>query len=249
MGLTESVQNVIWVLVPILQAAIGVSLWRRKLIGTFPVFFAYIVYHLLQHLLGAATYGRFPATYFWVYWANEGVDALLTLAVIQEIFVVVFKPYEALRRLGVITFRSLTILLCIVAAVVAVASPAAETNRTMAALLALDRSVQIVQLGLLFFLFVFCQLFGMTWRHYVFGIAAGFFVMTAMGTAVLAVRAHEGQGGNVWWFLFSPVGFTLGNCVWTYYFAFEKGLVPLNIVPRTDQLVSWNQALTKVGQR
>jgi hypothetical protein len=249
MGQVGAVQYAIWIILPILQFLIGLAMVRRKLVGTFPVFFAYTIFHFIDQILGVIFFYFLPNSYFTFYWVGELIDAFMTLAVIQEIFTVAFAPYNALRKWAATIFRSLTFLLCVVAALVAVFVPVSETNRTMEALFALDRSVQIVQLGLLVFLFLFCKLFGMTWRHYVFGIAAGFVVMTSIGTAVVAVRAHEGQGGNVWWNLLGPIGFTLGYVVWSYYFASEKSVVALNIVPRTEQLIAWNRALSRVGQR
>lgn len=83
--------------------------------------------------------------------------------------------------------------------------------------------MQIVELGLLFFLFVFCKLFGMSWRHYVFGIAAGLIVAASIGMASRAIRTHVGQAGNYWFDLVAPSGYTIGILMWAYYFASAKG--------------------------
>ncbi len=240
-------QHVLEILVPLLQLGICVLMWRRRLPSTFPVFFAYMIFHLLRHFAELAAMSN-PMAYFWIWWGSEAIDTFMTLAVMQEIFSVVFAPYDAFRARGVSIFRWLTFGLCLLAGITAVAYPAAEVNRQMATFFVLDRSAQFIILGLLVFLFVFCKLFGMTWRNYAFGIAAGFLLLTSVSAANFAVRAHEGQTGNFWANFFGPVGFTLGNVVWTYYFASEKSVVPLDIVPRTDQLIAWNQALSRVGQ-
>ena len=219
---------------------------HRKLVRTFPVFFTYILFHAIDGAAGYFVYGASRTVYFWFYWGGEGVDAFMTLAVIQEIFRVAFLPYHALRKLGTRSFYWLTIALCVVAMVTAVLAPASEINETMAAMFVLDRGVQIVELGLVFSLFVFCKLFGMTWRHYVFGIAAGLAVMTSIGTVVLTIRTWVGQSGNDWYVLAAPLGYTLGNVVFAYYCASEKSLGPLKIVPRTEQLVAWDRALARV---
>jgi hypothetical protein len=245
----EAIQVLSNILTPLLHFAIACVMVRRKLLTTFPVFFGYIVFHLVRHLAEMASMTAHPVAYFWIWWGAEGVDAVLILAVIQELFTVMFEPYEALRQRGVTIFRWSTIILCIGAGTTAIVSPASETNQLMSKLFVLDRSVQIVQLGLLFFLFVICKIFGMTWRHYVFGIASGFLLMTAISTANFAVRAHEGQIGNVLWNSLGPLGFMLGEITWMCYFASEKSLVPLNTVPRTTQLIAWNDALSKARQR
>lgn len=245
----SSIQNAIWVVSTLLHFAIAYVMLRRKLLRTFPVFFAYTIFHAIDGVTGYFLFRASQSVYFWFYWGGEGVDAFMTLAVIQEVFRVAFAPYEALRALGVRIFNWLTVVLCIIAVITAVIAPASEINETMAALFVLDRSVQMIELGLVFFLFVFCKLFGMTWRHYVFGIAAGLAVMTSIGMVVLTIRTWVGQSGNAWYSLAAPGGFTLGNAVFAYYFASVKSVVPLKIIPRTEQLISWNRALLELRQR
>lgn len=247
MTFAEALQNSVIILVPLIQFAICALMLRRGMACTFPVFFIYITYKLLHGLATTVAMHLSYVAYFWIYWIGEGVDALFILAVIQEIFAVVFAPYDSLRKFGSLIFRSMTIILCFVAIITALLAPAAETNPMMKALFVMDRSVQIVQLGLLIFLFAFCALFGLTWRHYVFGIAAGFVVMTSISTVVLSLRTNEGQAGNFWFNVFGPLGFSLGNLTWACYFASAKALVPLNVVPGTEQLVAWNQALSRLG--
>ena len=249
MTLKDVVQNAVWGLGTLVQLAIAIVMLRRKLFRTFPVFFAYIVFHFAESIMGQVVYLAWRSAYYRFYWGCEAVDAIFTLAVIQEIFRVMFTPYDALRKWGTAAFRWLTLTLCVFAMFTAVLSPSGESDRNFAAILVLDRSVQVVQLGLVFFLFAFCRLFGMTWRHYVFGIAAGLAFITSVGTAVIALRTHMGAAGNTLFAYAAPIGFVLGNVLWSYYFASEKSVVPLNIVPRTDQLIAWNQALSRVGQR
>jgi hypothetical protein len=249
MTLKDVVQNIVWVLGTLVQLAIVFVMLRRKLHRTFPVFFAYVVFHAIESTLAFVVYSVSLYAAYYFYWGGEAIDALFTLAVIQEIYKVMFAPYDALRKTGATAFRWLSVALCVFAMITAVLSPAGDTDRNLAAIMVLDRSVQVVQLGLIFFLFVFCRLFGMTWRHYVFGIAAGLAFITSVGTAVVALRAHMGQAGNTLFAYGAPIGFVLGNVLWSYYFASEKSVVPLNIVPRTDQLIAWNQALSNAGRR
>ena len=239
-------QYVIWIVCTLLHFFIALIMLRRKLIRTFPVFFAYTSFHAISSVVSYIVLRVSHAFYFWLYWGSEGADALLTLAVIQELFRVSFFPYQALRRFGVTIFTWLTIGLCVVAVITPFIAPVTEINETMTVMFTLDRAAQIVELGLVFSLFVFCRMFGLTWRHYVFGIAAGLGTMTSAGLAVTTVRAWVGQSGNGWWVVAAPLGFTLGNLVFACYFASEKSVVPLRIVPRTEQLIAWNRALSHV---
>lgn len=228
-----------------LQLATAIFIMRRKQVRTFPVFFAYTIFHLVQAILSFGAYRISYTVYFYEWWFGELLDIFFTFAVIQEIFVVTFQPYEALRRWGIRLYVSGVLLLATIAVFMGVQHPHGYTPR-LSALLTLDRSASFVQIGLLFFLFLFCRLFGMTWRHYVFGIATGFVVMASMMTSGEAIRTHFGNSIDSWIMMSNAIAFTLGVGVWTYYFASEKSRVPLDQVPGTERLVSWNRALGEI---
>jgi hypothetical protein len=55
----------------------------------------------------------------------------------------------------------------------------------------LNRSVTIIQAGLLLFLFLFSRIFGLSWRSPVFGIAFGFAIFASTELAFWAVRLTD----------------------------------------------------------
>ena len=224
-------------------------LTHRKLMRQFPVFYGYTVFHVIQGAASIIAYHISYKAYFYEWWTGELLDALVTLAVIQEIFAVSFEPYEELKQWGGRFFMFLTIALCSIAVLTAMHSPIPGLTPRVQMLNTLQRSVSFVEVGLLFFLFVLCRLFGMTWRHYTFGIASGFVVMSSIYTASNAIRMHYGLEVAAWTGLVESAGFALAVFVWTYYFASSKSRVPLDNVPGTTQLVEWNRALGEIGQR
>ncbi len=232
----------------LLQLATAFFLLKKNQVRTFPLFFAYTVFHIANQVLGVIAFHISYIFYFYEFWTGEMLDILLTLAVIQEIFLVAFKPYEALRRWGSGLYIAATLLLCSVAVIMGVQHPKGYSP-LVSTLLTLNRSSNFVTVGLLFFLFLFCQLFGLTWRHYVFGIASGFALMGSIITATEAVRTHFGSAVDGWTKIIEPAGFTLGVAVWTYYFASSKSRVALDQVPGTEHLIAWNQALAEIGRR
>ncbi len=60
------------------------------------------------------------------------------------------------------TFTWLTMGLCVVAVITPVIAPVSEINETMAVMFTLDCAAQIVELGLVSWLFILCKMFGMT---------------------------------------------------------------------------------------
>ncbi len=55
----------------------------------------------------------------------------------------------------------------------------------------LDRSVAIIQAGLLLFLFLFPRVLGLSWRSYTFGIALGFGIFASTELAYWAIRLTD----------------------------------------------------------
>src|SRR6185369_5058842 len=243
------VMYTIWALLFVAQIITLIVLTRRKLMVQFPVFYGYTLFHVIQGVAEIIAWKISYTAYFYVWWTLELLEALVTLAVIQEIFAVTFEPYDELRRWGSRLFMILTIVLCAITVLTVRVAPNPDFSPRVQVLLTLQRSVSFFEVGLLFFLFVLCRLFGMTWRHYTFGIASGFVVMSSIYTAANAVRMHYGNAVDAWTGLSESAGFALAVFVWTYYFASSKSRVPLDDVPGTAQLVAWNRALADIGQR
>ena len=237
-----------WAVSCCLQAAIAILILRRKQTRVFPIFFTYTVFHVIQALLSFVAYRISYTFYFYEWWTGELLDALITLAVLQEIFSVTFRPYDALRAWGTRLYVTVVIILCFVSVLMAMQHSHGDQPQIVA-LLTLQRSATFMQMGLLLFLFVFCRLFGMSWRHYVFGISSGLALMASIVTIGVAMRIHMGRSAEPWVGMFESAGFCLGVVVWAYYFASAKSRVPLDHVPGTERLIAWNQALGDIGRR
>jgi len=66
-------------------------------------------------------------------------------------------------------------------------------------LVLLERSVRVMQCGLVFFLFLVSFYFGVAWQNYLFGIAMGFGVFASIELVAVAVRAQLGAVGDGVW--------------------------------------------------
>ena len=164
----------LWAAPHLLQIVLTVLMVRRKLTREFPVFFAYTVFEVLQfsvlfpvmalHLLGL---------YATLYYTTEVISAGLRFAIIYEIFGNVFRNYSSLKRLHGSFFRWATALLMIAAVLIVAYTPTAQTDRTVIIMNVVDRTVSIIQCGLLLVLVALSCVFKFSWRSYAFGIALG----------------------------------------------------------------------------
>jgi hypothetical protein len=166
--------NALWFAHPILQAALAAVMLRRKLHRTFPVFFTYVVFQIVAFVLTfPLREERFYEIFFYSYWATTAISVILVFKVIHEVFLDVFRPYHTLRDLGSVLFKWAGLVMLMVAGVVAVSVRSGGRYPLVTGILTLQRSVRVVQCGLVLFLLVFSRYLGMSWRQKSFGIAMG----------------------------------------------------------------------------
>lgn len=236
-------QVALWFLAPLLQMVIAAMMILRKLYRTMPVFFCYTLFHVVQAAV-AFMAGRISYfAYFHFYWGSEFVDALLAMAVLQELFTNVFREHDGLRALGGVLFRWATLVLLALTVGVAVTASGTDSDRVIAGVVVLQRSVAIVQAGLLVFLFIFCRFFGMNWRTVVFGIALGFGISATMQAAIAAVRAQMGPAGNAFYSLAQPLAYNIAIGIWVIYLLVPFRETKSVQLPDSKQLRIWNRAL------
>jgi hypothetical protein len=205
-----------WCAQPFLQAAIAVILWRRKLNKLFPVFFTYIV---AQIAIFAITFPLRSADkyewFFYVFWTGAAVNALLSFRVIHEIFLDVFRPFDMLKDLGTVLFKWTGLVMLLVSVVVAFSNSAHSDPLAQAATL-LQRSVRMVQCGLILFLLLFSQFLGVSRRQKSFGIALGFGLFASVELVLLALYAGHYLDQRVM-NLVNPVMYDVATVVWISY--------------------------------
>lgn len=163
-----------WFGVPAMQAAIAVIMVRRNLRREYPIFFNYNVFQIISHLVMFVLWKCSYNAYITGYWTNSALGIFLGFAVIREVFLVSFKPYEALREFGEMIFSWCLLLLVLIALLSAFMQNGPEDGRLYIALSTGERSIRILQCGLVFFIFVFSRYLGISPRHQLFGIAVGF---------------------------------------------------------------------------
>jgi len=170
-----NVQLALWIAHPVLELSLaGVMFWRR-LHRTFPVFFAYIVFQVVNFLILFPIYRSGSIMpYFYAYWISAAISLAIGFKVIHEIFLDVFRPYHTLKDLGTVLFKWAALVMLLVAMVVTAASPEGKDIPLAQAVIIGQRCVRVIQCGLILFLLVFSKYLGVSWRQHSFGIALGF---------------------------------------------------------------------------
>jgi hypothetical protein len=231
---------VLWCAQPILQSVVGVILWRRKLHKQFPVFFLFLV---VQVALFAAIFPLWfvgsHKMYFGMYWLGEAANAVLGFKVIHEIFLDVFRPYHTLKDLGTLLFKWAGIVMLLVSVVVAF-SNSLDQSPLVHALTTLQRSVRIVQLGLILFLVLFSRFLGVSKKQISFGISLGFGLFAAVDLLMYALNS----GGFVRQGIFNLINMSAYNLAIFVWWGYSLSRMPVRATAANHlQTQRWEQSL------
>lgn len=236
----------VWLLTLILQLLIMIFMIRRRLLRDFPIFFAYTAFHVFRSCALFAIHGSGYNTYFYSYWIAQAISTVLAFAVTYELFSHAFRPYTGLRNLGRLLFQMALVGLLFVAVLIAGSDPGTEAHPAVTVVLLLERSVDVVRVGLVVFLFVVSSYLGLRLRDRVFGIALGFGIYAAVILVAVALRTHLGETVASMYSLVRAASYTCALGIWlVYILAPAREPVAVRVVPNHD-LEKWNQALVEM---
>jgi hypothetical protein len=222
---------------------------KHKLRTEFPIFFNYTVFCVLAVVVGLVPYLLWCPQYFYLYWSMNAVMIGLEFAVMYEVFVNALKPYSALIDLGKMLFRWAAVFLFLAALLTAFATTGSQPNRIVAAVNLLERSVRLMQCGLLLLFFLFERRLGLSWRSRSMSVALGLgvYAASALSTSYLAMRF---QHWNVALGVVDGVFFLGIVTFWASSLALPEP-ARKNVLDSPSRLIfqRWNEALTSYSVR
>jgi hypothetical protein len=250
MPLLDYLRNYLQIAPHVLQAILLVLLLRRAFYRQFPLFVTYTGFEVLQFVVLLAM--RYSSSvsggeYYYAFAAGSIGSSILRFGVIYEVLAHLFRNYPTLAGLGTSLFRWTAMLLLLLALGLAWLGPREGTGHLMVIIDVLNRSVSILQSGLLLSLFLFSRYFALSWRSYVVGIALGLGIYASVDLAIASIRSQiEPRGTAI------LDGFTMGTyhlCVliWLLYL-FVSGQDKNSAsrgLPEHD-LETWNQELQRL---
>jgi len=240
----------LWIALPLLQSAIVHRIWVRRLHREYPLFFAYTITHLIRFAVLFYCYHLDTRElYRETYISLEMLNAVLKFGVICELFFHVFQQYEGIRGLGSTLLRWASIILVLLAVIVAASSPGIDSDKFLAGFYAMERSVEIVQGGLLFLLFVLSFSLGLRWKRDAWGIALGFGVVTSVDLAAFTLRAQFGVLGQDILSLISNAAYDCTVIIWLFTLYAQKAEHHFEHRIRRWDVDSWNRALLDLLRR
>jgi hypothetical protein len=244
----QQIHTVLWSIPIFLQSVVATVMMVRGLHRRLPYFFSYTSYVVLSNMALMGVYSYYRQAYYNGYWIQELISWALGFAVIYEIYASLLKEYSALQKAGTFVFWLIGVALFAIALWTAFSSPGSDVSRLTQTLLTLERSVRIVEWGLLVALFAFASVFGLSWKNHLFGIALGFAIFLSMQLAVVAIRAYTGERLNALFSWLQSISYNVGVLVWAFYFIRPWRTEDLRLLPKT-QLAEWNETLQELLHR
>jgi hypothetical protein len=243
----------LWIAPQVLQLAVAIIIVQRKLHKEFPAFLLYIIFEIVFNSALFVLDHDPSITWYQYRWAEsmgDGFSIVLRFAVIQEIFSIVCDSYPSLNRIGTAMFRGAAVLLFAVAVAIAFHTPGAEyAPRVVAGLVVLNRAVAIVQCGLLLLLFLFASYFRLPRRSYVFGIATGLGIFSAVQLATAAIRSQVQVESRLFIDFLPMITYHCCVLIWLFYLLVPEPVWRAAPSVPTHDLESWNRELQRLLQR
>jgi hypothetical protein len=215
-----------WLLGPALQITLLTFMFQRKLHLVFPRFFSYILFQVVKSGFLFIIYQRYQGSYFDAYWVGNAISVILAVAVLDEILHHLFQKYVGIQNLGYIIFRWACGLLLALSIVNAFSSQAATADRIVTAVLSFDRSVRVMQCGLVLLLLVLCRLLRHSWRQHVFGIALGFGVFASIELVLVSIVMRYGDGAAALVSLVKSAAYNGVTLIWILYLRRQSHSIP-----------------------
>jgi len=241
----------LWVAPHILLAAAPVLMFVRRLHRKFPFFFAYAIYETLAFAIRFSVYVSSPGPkllYRYVFIVLQVGNIALRFGVIQEIFNHIFHGYPRLELVAAASRRWITGLLALLAIWTGLYFTGSRPDDLMGTVALFDRSIAIIQVGLLLFLFLFSRWFGLSWRSQIFGIALGFAIFASTELAVWGIRVTDlSETAKNWLDLVPTASYHVSVVFWLGYLLAAEKTVPTAVrdIPGIDR---WSGELERYTQ-
>ena len=206
----------LWLAHPVLQTVIAIAMLRRGQHREFKYFFAYVVTQIVTFAVLFPTWRYFNSASFYVSWITTAISVALGFKVIHEAFLDVFRPFHTLRDLGTVLFKWAGLVMLLVAGVVSVSTNSSDTPPWVQAITTAQRSVRIIQVGMVLFLLFFARYLGVSRRQHSFGIALGFGTFALVELTLIASWAGD-HLSNLAVNLINMGAYNGALCIWLGY--------------------------------
>jgi len=242
----------LWLAPHVLQVALAILIWRRRLHKVFPVFLAYTIFEAIEEF---TLYGMdiLPSVSVKTWWLTFCVglvpEGFIRIGVIAELSFHLLRSRSAVARAGSLLITGTGAILVLLAAVAAAYAPIDNPQYALASrAYILQQTLYMIECGLILFLFLFTACFKLSWDRTTLGIGLGRGVSSSVHLATWAVIANGGMPHSR--YLLDFLNFaTYHLCVliWFYYLLIPQKIATTSAVSLPENnLDIWNRELERL---
>jgi len=240
----------LWIAPHLLQIGIAGVMFRRRLFRLLPWFFVYTCFELFAFglLFASDAWGIGNVSYLRLYSITAIVSAILRFGIILEIVRQFTSRYSVLEKALKPLFRWSALGLLIVALGFAVYVHGNQSNSWFVVHM-LNRTVLILQTGLLAGLFLFSRYLTLSWRNQTFGIALGLGIYAAVDLITAAISAQSGFWRRELLDCISMGAYHCSTVVWLFYLLRRDPVRPndkQHNLPAPQEVEAWNEELDRL---
>lgn len=234
----------------VLAGTIVFLLLRRNRAADFPIFLTYCGSFIVIALLSWSVFlfvscGRGGCEqYMRVFWTVSILHMALEFGVMYEIFRNALKNYSALADLGKMLFGWASIFLLVTATLTAFATSGPSATKLAAAFAVVERSMRLMECGLLLLFFFFEKRLGLSWRNPNVSIALGLGT-TASVDLILSYLKVRFPHLVATWDVVNSAGFMFVLAGWNYCLAARRPAPAAVGTPSRLVLQRWNESLVE----
>jgi hypothetical protein len=232
---------------PVLLATALFFLVRQKLTRRYLSVACYLSFHLVSVLalyLMLANHFSYQ-TYFVTYWLSAAVGAGLTLWCVGQMFTIALSPLTGIRRLASGTFGCICALSLVIAAAMAISSPATGSVFLMQMVSQITRFESVLVLCMLVFLAFASHMLGLSYRSRIFTMSIGFGIGAAATLFNAAYISHTQMNSSIESIL--AVVMSLPLLTWNFAIALPEPARRLITVPVDSWMLRWNDIAKSFG--
>jgi hypothetical protein len=245
MKVSHPITMTLWIAPIVIQSVIVIVMLYRKLVHTFPLFFAYTVLVPAREILLLFVRNH-PNLYSPIYFFSEAIVVALSLGVIYEVIWHLIRPYPFLRRFAFRFFWIVAAVALVLGVIMFLApSGSVQADHRLEIIILAERSVRLLQACWLIVLVLLMSRLGLTWQYYAVGIAAGFGLFSAAYLALLELEAHLHLITYETLQLLNSTAYNGAVTIWGLYFVpSRKRKVIVESLPSTE-IARWNEVLSE----
>ncbi|HEY2364355.1 MAG TPA: hypothetical protein VGK36_24790 [Candidatus Angelobacter sp.] len=238
-----------WIYIAIAVVAGGVQAYtlrilkRGKLQSEFPVFFRYTCLCIAAYAISLIPFIFSGSQFPYIYWVLTAMTMVFEFAVLYELLVNALKPYSALIDLGKMLFRWAAVFLVLAALLTAFATASNGSDKLNAATELLQRTVRLMQCGLLLLFFGLEKRLGLSWRTHTMSIALGLGIYAAVDLISTYMMGRV-PALNTTFAVLPNVVYLAAASLWAYSLA-KPEPARSNVLDSPRRLIfqRWNEAL------